>query len=434
MIEKPNIVIVGGGAGGLELATALGHKLGKPNKATITLIDKNLTHIWKPLLHQAAVGALDSSEDELNYITHAHCHYYKFQWGELSGLDRKQKLIELLLPRIHNNVERKNIYLPYDILIIAVGSVSNSYGITGVKEYCYYLDDHKQAEQFRHDFINKLILRQHNVDEGQTTTLNVTIIGGGATGVELAAELHYLINKAIYYGLGKADTLKQNQITIIEGADRILSALPERISTATLEELKKLDIKIITNERVKEVTKSEVITAGGLRIPTTVTVWAAGIKAPDFLKGLDDLETNRLNQLIVKHTLQTTRDTDIFAFGDCAACLQRNGKTLVPARAQAAHQQAATLAKSIGNILKGRAPIQYHYRDYGSLISISRYQAIGQLMGRIARVMIEGKIAQLVYLSLYKMHQIKCHGWWRVTLFSLSRLLIRRVKPKLKLH
>ena len=434
MQHQSKVVIIGGGAGGLELATALGHKLGKSNRASITLVDKNLTHIWKPLLHEIAAGTLDSSEDELNYITHAYYHHFRFQLGEFTALDRKKQVIELTLSHIGKKIESGKLHLPYDLLIIAVGSVSNNYNIPGVNEYCYYLDDHKQAERFHRVFINELMRIQHKTNRDQKKRLQVVIIGGGATGVELAAELHYSYQKAIYYGLKKIESPEQSLITIIEGTNRILSTLPKRISQATVKALKKLDVNIMTGERVKQVTETKVITASGLHIPATITIWAAGIKAPDFLRSLDNLETNTINQLMVKETLQTTVDDNIFAIGDCVACLQKDGKAMVPARAQAAHQQATILVKSIVNILNGKPSLQYYYRDYGSLISISRYEAVGQLMGRITRVMIEGKIAHLVYLSLYKMHQIKLHGWWSVMLLSLAKLLSRRVKPKIKLH
>lgn len=223
-------------------------------------------------------------------------------------------------------------------------------------------------------------------------------------------------------------------IVIVEGSNRILSALPERISKMTTKILEQLNIKVLTDERVTKITAEGVETASGKFIPAILKVWAAGIKAPVFLSELDGLETNKQGQLVVKQTLQTTLDDAIFAFGDCSSCLNIKTGKPVPPRAQAAHQQATLLAKSIKNYLHKKPLLKFVYKDYGSLVSLSKYDAIGNLMGKVTSVMIEGKIARFIYLSLYKMHLIKIYGIWRTILLSISNVLTRRVKPRLKLH
>ncbi len=147
-------------------------------------------------------------------------------------------------------------------------------------------------------------------------------------------------------------------------------------------------------------------------------VWAAGIKAPDFLRGLAGLESNRINQLVVMPTLQATRDENIFALGDCAACPWPQGSGWVPPRAQAAHQQASHLFKMLPRHLEGRRLQPFRYRDFGSLISLGRFSTVGSLMGAITRgsVMVEGWFAGLVYRSLYRMHQYALHGFSQVAL------------------
>ncbi len=430
------IVIVGGGAGGLELTTRLGKLFGRSNKTQVTLIDENLTHVWKPLLHEIAAGVLDSNEDELNYITHAYSHHYHFQLGRMDGLDRTNNKIYLaaVLDDMGDEVVARRT-LSYDTLIIVVGSVSNDFGIEGVKQHCYFLDNRWQADKFHQDFLRDCInyqIQQEPLREGQ---LDVVVVGGGATGVELAADLHHMITQAVSYGLDKIDPRKDFKISIIESANRILAHLPGSLSSAVTQQLKKLGVNIITDERVTKVDDKGVYTASGLFIPARMKLWAAGIKAPDFLKDIDGLEANALNQLQVKLSLQTTRDQNIFAFGDCASCPQPKSDLPVPPRAQAAHQQASLLAKSLKRYLVGKELLSYTYRDYGSLISLSRKGAIGNLMGIITgNFMIEGKLARLIYLSLYKTHQNALHGYWRVFLMSLADLLTRRIKPKLKLH
>jgi len=171
-------------------------------------------------------------------------------------------------------------------------------------------------------------------------------------------------------------------------------------------------------------------------VPAELVVWAAGVKAPDFLKDIGGLETNRINQLAVRQTLQTTRDDRIFALGDCASCAWPEKKGTVPPRAQAAHQQAMHLARNIERLLAGRALSPYHYRDFGSLVSLGEYSTVGNMMGALigGSLMIEGYFAWIMYVSLYKMHEFALHGWSKVTLDTLARMITRRTEPHVKLH
>jgi NADH dehydrogenase len=170
-------------------------------------------------------------------------------------------------------------------------------------------------------------------------------------------------------------------------------------------------------------------------VPADFTVWAAGIRCADVLQDLDGLEANRLNQLVVRETLATTRDADIFALGDCAACPWTEGK-LVPPRAQAAHQQASHLVRVAKGRLAGRQPTAFRYRDFGSLISLGRYDTVGQLMGFIAneKFRVEGWLAKLFYVSLYRQHIWALHGFWRMALDTLARMIRSQTEPKVKLH
>lgn len=424
-----HIVIVGGGAGGLELATRLGDTLGKKQLAQITLVDATLTHVWKPLWHEVAAGTLTSGEDELNYVVHGYHHYFDFLLGRLIGLDRAQKQITLAAVKDGNQQEilpeRK---LSYDTLVIAIGSISHDFGISGVKEHCYFLDNYASCQRFHLQFLKSLVQLQEQQKE-----FKVAIVGGGATGVELAAELHFACEQALRYKR-QTETKLEVQISVIETAPRILAALPEKISTATRQELQRRGIKVYESEQVIEVTPEAIHTKNGLVIPASLKIWAAGIKAPKFLTTLG-LETNPRNQILVKQTLQTTVDEAIFAFGDCASCPQIGTDKPVPPRAQAAHQQAALLAKSLTRRAKGRSLLNYHYRDYGSLITLSRHSTFGNLMGRaLGNVMLEGRLARLAYLSLYRQHQAALYGWWRVALLTFAQWLSKPVRPRLKLH
>jgi len=429
------IVIVGGGAGGLELATSLGKTLGKRGTASITLVDANLTHIWKPLLHEVAAGSLNSSEDELNYVAQAKWNHFEFQLGRMSGLDRAAKQIQLsatLDPETGLElVPARSI--GYDTLVIAVGSTTNDFGTQGAAEHCLFLDTRKQAERFHQQLLNHY-LRAHAGHDESRAQISVAIVGAGATGVELAAELHNAAKELAAYGLGRIAP-ENMRITLIEAGPRVLPALPERIGQPVHQTLEKLGVTVLTNAAVSEVTAESLLTSNGQVIPASLKVWAAGIRAPGFLKDIDGLETNRINQLVVRPTLQTTHDDDIFAFGDCAACPQPGTDRNVPPRAQAAHQQASLLAKSLKLRIEGKALPEYTYKDYGSLISLSHFSAVGNLMGNLTgSVMLEGWLARMFYVSLYRMHQAALYGLFRTGMLMLGSRIGRGTEPRLKLH
>ncbi|SDO22693.1 NADH dehydrogenase [Halomonas shengliensis] len=432
-MAAPRIVVVGGGAGGLELVTRLGRRLGRRGRAEVVLVDRNPTHIWKPLLHEVATGALDSGLDEVSYQGHARANGYRFQRGTLCDLDREGKRLtldavlddegqEVLPPRT----------LEYDRLVLALGSVSNDFGTPGVAEHCHFLDSPEQAEAFRRDMLNTF-LRFSDPERRDHSHLTVGIVGAGATGVELAAELFDASRMLHSYGFTRLDA-GQLSVHLLEAAPRLLPALPERISRAVHAELEKLGVTIHLETRVTDVDATGFTTADGTRIATDLSVWAAGIKAPPFLSTLG-LSTERNHQVKVHPTLQSHDDPAIFAFGDCASCPQADGKP-VPPRAQAAHQQASLLYRNLRASLDGRPLKDFTFRDRGSLISLAHFEAIGSLMrGASARsLFVEGHLAKFFYASLYRMHQRAIHGSLKTAVTILVDGLNRFIRPRMKLH
>ncbi|MGE0025357.1 MAG: NAD(P)/FAD-dependent oxidoreductase, partial [Hyphomicrobium sp.] len=390
-----------------------------------------------PLLHEIAAGSMDVERHEVEFQAHGHWHGFKFRYGQMIGLDRAKKLVHLARTLDEDGREvTPDRWLPYDTLIIAVGSVSNDFGVPGVKDHALMLDTPEQAERFNRRLINACVRANTQPGPIRPEQLHVAIIGAGATGTELSAELHGTARGVVAFGLDKIDPEKDIKITLIEAADRILPALPPRISEATTDILKKLQVDVRTGARVIEVTGGGVRLAGGDFISSELVVWAAGVKGPDVLAHLDGLEVSPSNQLVVKPTLETTRDANIFAFGDCAY-LVPSGETLpVPPRAQAAHQEASHLVRQIEARLAGQPLKPFRYRDFGSLVSLGHYSTVGSLMGFVTgrKMIIEGFIAKLMYRSLYKMHETALHGYWKVALDTISRLLTRRTEPHVKLH
>ncbi|RQH05712.1 NAD(P)/FAD-dependent oxidoreductase [Paraburkholderia dinghuensis] len=443
-------IVVGGGAGGLELATRLGDRYGKARKggeprASVTLVDRYPTHIWKPLLHEVAAGSLDPFTQELPYAAQARWHGFAFQQGELIGLDRAAKRIQLGAVRDDDGGELlPPRELDYDTLVVAIGSTTHFFGVPGAAENSIALDTVEQAERFRKRLIAACVRAEHQAPEstsaGVATSgeprVQVAIIGAGATGVELSAELRNTAEVLSAYGLHKLDPRHDVGIVLIEAGPRILPALSERVSTATEDLLKKIGVQLYIAERVTEVAPGVVRMASGKSVRADLTVWAAGITAPSVLAQLDGLAVNKLGQLIVRRTLQTETDDSIFAFGDCAACPWPGNERNVPPRAQSAHQQATFLFRSSGNLLDGEPLPEFTYRDFGSLVSLGHFSAVGNLMGGVigGSMLIEGLFARFMYMSLYRLHIAALHGYARMVLDTFAHWLRRTTLPRVKLH
>lgn len=429
------IVIIGGGAGGLQLATALGHHFRASRRrrtpaAEITLVDRNRTHIWKPLLHQVATGALDSSLDALDYQVHARAHGFHFQLGELQKLDRGRRCVQLA-PVLDESGQQlvPARELEYDYLVLALGSTSNDFHTPGVREHCVFLDNANQAQRFHRLLLDKFLQLENRV----LNKVQIAIVGGGATGVELAAEL---VDATRLMGRYGHITRRALRVTLIEAGPHLLPALPARLGLNAERELRRMRIKVVTGCKIEKATAQGFVTAEGEEIPASLRVWAAGVKAPDFLQQLDGLAVNRLNQIEVSSALQSASDPHIFAIGDCAGCVDSAGQK-VPPRAQAAHQMADTVRRNLIALVRGETQLrEFRYRDYGSLVSLSKYTAVGNLMGTLVKgsLTIEGRIAGFAYRSLYRMHLVALHGWPKAMLIYLVGQANRFVKPRLKMH
>lgn len=421
------IVIVGGGAGGLPLATYLGRSLGKKGEAHISLVDGGTSHIWKPRYHEVATGAIDADLDAVDYRAHAHQNHYHFALGTLSDIDRQARELVLapLLDGEGDEVlpERR---LAYDYLVLAVGSIGNDMGVPGVMEHCLFLDNRLQADRFHEQFLNHCLSANY-----RDQPISIAIVGGGATGVELAAELHHAVSLLKLYGHEKLDRSRLN-VRLLEAGPRLLPGLKQELSSNAQRQLENMGVTVNLETMVKEVQEGVMLTKDGQRIEAGLLVWAAGIKASPLLARLG-LETSKLGQLKVDEYL-CSADPRIFAMGDCCACPM--GDKTVPPRAQAAQQMAQHLAKSFRRIHQGESPRPFRYRDRGSLVSLSEYAAVGQVMSNLrgGNFFVEGWMARMMYISLYRLHQAALYGWPRTLMLLLAGRFNRLLRPRLKLH
>jgi NADH:ubiquinone reductase (H+-translocating) len=435
--RKTQIVVVGGGAGGLELVRRLGARLGR-ERFDVILVERSRTHIWKPLLHEVAAGALDANLDEVGYGSHGHRWGYRFFFGALESIDREAGQVVIAPILDENGAELVGRHrIRYDYLVLAVGSVSNDFGTPGVAEHCLMLETRPQADRFRLKLLDQCLRVSRTLadDPSADAHVDVAIVGGGATGVELAAELYNAASALKNYGLEVFDE-RRLRVTLIEAGPRILPALPEKLAQAAKHELETLGVRVLENASVSEVTRGGMRTAGGEEIRGDLLVWAAGVRGPEILRGMDGLEVTRGDQLVVLPTLQTTRDARIFAIGDCCYFKPEGADRPVPPRAQTAHQMATTAFGNIIALIEGKPLKTFVYRDRGSLVSLSRFSTVGSLMGNLVggRMAIEGRLARLAYLSLYNLHLIAIHGWVKgIALIALGHAN-QIIRPRLKLH
>lgn len=431
------VVICGGGAGGLVLAIMLAHRNRGNGRLAITLADPSPTHVWKPLLHEFASGSADPGAHETAYFALARWHGFTFAQGALEGIDRDKQEVLIGSARDQTGVELAPARrLPYDRLVVAVGGVTNDFGVKGVKECAFALDSAADAERLHRRIVQACMRANYGLGDLSDQRLDICIVGGGATGVELAAELRATTRELIAYGLDRLDPERFIRIGLVNADPRLLLQLPERIAEAVDKVLRDLNVDIQNGKQVTEVTADHVVMRSGERREADITVWAAGVKAPGFLAGIGGLATNRLDQLQVSQTLQASADPKIFALGDCADAPWLGKGTRIPPRAQAAYQQARYLARALPRSLKGEELAPFRYNDLGSLVSLGGQSAVGTLMGwaRGAGIRIEGFLAQAIYRWLYKQHQAALFGWWAVFLDSIGGWFRGATRPHVKLH
>ncbi len=430
--KMTQVLVVGGGVAGIEIATGLGRRALRSRQGArfaVTLLDADSAHIWKPMLHTIAAGTRDVYQQQVAYAAQAHAAGFTYQPGAMCGLDREKKEIEVAaLSHPDGRVLLPPRRLAYDVLIMAVGSQANDFGTPGVREHCYTIDSRILADYFNREIRIRILQSAAN-----QTDLTIGIVGGGATGVELAAELVQLAEAADAYGAtGMSLRIK---ITLIESGERLLAAFPEDISGAARLRLEQLGVLVKTGAQVSAADEGGFRLQGGELVPVMLKVWAAGVKAPDFLHEIGDLETTRSNQLVVGTSLQTTRDPSIFAVGDCASLKLPDMERALPPTAQVAHQHASHLVEHLPDWLGGKPIPAFSYHDFGALVSLAHYDAYGSLgqFGIFRGGSIKGRLAQLSHALLYRGHQRRILGFWKGGLVWLVDRLNRRLRPSIRL-
>jgi NADH dehydrogenase len=426
--------------GGLGLATRLSESLGRAGLAQIVLVDRWPTHFWKPLLHEAASGQLDPATHQLQYAVQAQRHGFEFEQGELTALDRAER--HITLSALHDADGREILparQIAFDTLVLAMGSVTQYFGVPGAAEHALPLESVAHAEAFRRKLLDAC-LRANHARRAQTahadTPVSINIIGAGATGVELAAALRDTVRLLNRYSPFSLDPVRDFRIRLIESSGRVLPALSETISARAQRMLASLGVEVLSATRVTEVRADAVLTDGGAPLANDIAIWTAGISGPPVLRTLDGIAVNRNAQIQVNRTLQCTNDPNIFGLGDCAACPADDAGAFLAPRAQVAHQQALFLARALKCRIAGEALPEFVYRDAGTLVGFGREGTIGSLSNSLLTqpVFVDGWLATAVYKLIYRRHVMTLTGFARMALDTASHWLRGRVHPVIRLH
>ena len=432
-----NIVIVGGGAGGLELATALSKRARRGLDSRIppirvTLVDKYLSHLWKPRLHEVAVGLQSIAEAEISFPAHAYRHGYRFEWGGLDGIDVANKSIDVASTfSVDNTVVLPRRTLSYDALVLAVGSDPNDFHTPGAKEHCLFLNDRNDAQRIRSILLSGLLRLARNL----IPTLDVAVIGGGATGVELAADLFRSSAHVGTYG-GHIDPAAL-RVTVCDAASRLLAANPPAVSQYAAEMMAQYGATLRLNTRVSKVNAEALYTQDGDAIPAAIKIWTAGIKGPDLLSRLNAPGVQHDGRISVDDWLRTS-DAAVFAMGDCAQWIDPDTQRPAPYTAQVASAQAVYLAKTLIGSTQREPVERFRFQSKGALVALGDKTAAGNLTSRWGRSrhehILQGGSAKILYASLYREHQYRVLGPARTVAIILSDWLTQRTGPALKLH
>jgi len=372
-MNRPKVVILGGGFGGLAAARAL------YKDADVTVVDRHNYQTFLPLLYQVSTAGL--AADHVAYPIRGALRKtsVKFRMASPINIDHRNKEVKLDSSEI----------LKFDHLIVALGSVSADFGIPGVKEFSLGMKSVSEALTIRAEIMRRFEDLCRFEDD---TKFSVTVIGGGPTGVEMAGAIAELIRGPLKSD--QAQVAKNINVTLIEAGPRLLPPFAPSLSARTKKDLEKLGVKVLLNTAVKELAHRKILLKDGTTLQSEVTIWAAGVKGADAMKDLNlPIEANRV---AVEPTMQVKNYPNLWALGDIAGAKGKDGSPL-PMVAPVAIQQGKFIAKQIKRISQNKKLEHFKYLDKGSMATIGRNKAVVQ----VRWFKLAGPLAWLVWLWLH---------------------------------
>jgi NADH dehydrogenase len=376
---RPTVVVVGAGFGGLRAVRAL-----RRAPVDVVLLDRHNFHLFQPLLYQVATAGLEPEQiaRPVRTILRRQRHF-EFRMGEMTGLDLGDR-------RVLTN----DGAIPYDYLILAVGGETNYFGLEAVQRHGFGLKDVAEAVAIRNQVLGCFERAMLEPDPGRRRALlTFVVVGGGPTGVEMAGALSELIRLVLVKDYQRLN-INDVRVLLLEAADRLLQAMPPRLSTAAADTLRRKQVEVRLGALVHDYDGQRVTLAGGEVIAARTLVWAAGAQAASLTTRLG-LPTARQGRVVVEPTLQVPGHPALYVIGD-AAYAEADGQP-VPMMAPVAVQMAETAAANIGRRLRGEAPVPFRYRDPGALATIGRNAAVAYIHG----VAFTGFLAWVVWLTVH---------------------------------
>ncbi len=360
--RRPKVVIVGAGFGGLAAAKEMADL-----DVDVLMIDARNHHTFQPLLYQIATAGLDA--DDVCYPIRGVFHRQgnaRVRLGRVKAIHKETKTVTV----------DDGTAIPYDFLVLAAGAVTADFGVPGVGEHALGLKSATDALTIRTKVLESFEAADADpalVDDG---VLNIVIVGGGPTGVELAGGMSELVDRVLrrdYPGL----EIDRARIVLIEGADRLLGSFASKLSKRAEKRLVKMGVELKLGVAVAEVTAASVRLDDGTDIPTSTVVWAAGVKANEIGTALGG-ELDRGGRILVGKDLSVPGNPDVWVIGDLASSPTGDGRPL-PQVAPVAVQGGEFVAKAIAARIEGRESEEFRYRDKGSMATIGRNAAVVEL-------------------------------------------------------
>jgi NADH dehydrogenase len=394
-IDRPHVVIVGGGFGGLQTAQCLGNRA-----ADITLLDRNNFHLFQPLLYQVATGGL-SPEDIASPLR-----------AILSSYGNIRVLMEEVLevsPDV-NVLLTENRMIDYDYLVLATGSENHYFGNEHWAADAPGLKTVSDALKIRDRVFSSFEEAEHSVDPAyRQACMNFVVVGGGPTGVEMSGALAELAYHTLHEDFRRIDP-RESRIYLIEGEERVLPGYPVKLSQKAHSALSKLGVRIVTSTLVKDVGNDQVALQSGDRneriIPSRNVIWAAGNRSnslgQSLAKSSSEISLDRSGRVIVNDDLTVGDHSNLFVIGDLAAVRDSNGRYL-PSVAPVAIQEGRFVAKSILRSIDGKPPLRFRYRDKGSMAVIGRNAAVADF----GRFSLSGFFAWILWAVVHIMNLVE---------------------------
>ena len=376
----PHVVIVGAGFGGMETAQKLANA-----PVHITLLDRQNYHLFQPLLYQVAIAGLVPSQ--IAYPLRTIFRKQKnltFQMGEVTSIDFDARYV-----RSNGSV------IAYDYLVLAVGGQTNFFGLHAVEENGFQLKSIEDATGTRNHLLRMFERASREVDpELRKALLTFVVVGGGPTGVETAGALAELITHVMAKDYPQMD-LREVRVLLIEATGTVMTAYPNELRKATVKLLESKNVVIMLNTRLADYNGRRITLADGSHIDAHTLIWTAGVRSAELTDRLG-VQQAAAGRVRVEQTLQLAQHPEVFVIGDAAYVEDENRQPL-PMLATVAQQQAKAAARNIRNILKGKKPEAFHYKDPGLLATIGRNAAVARIWG----LSFSGFIAWVIWVALH---------------------------------